>query len=147
MEYFYVLLKLRNLIRSINLQSKQIEKQLGISIPQLLCLHFLSTQPAYQSSAKQLKEFLHLNASTVTGLVKRMERKGLVARLPNQEDRRGTMIALTTTGLEQLKHTSTIFPGTFNQQLTQLPAPELDQLKSSIDLLLKVIGPGKLPPS
>ena len=44
MQYIEILVKLRKIIRSINLESKKIEKKFGISIPQLMCLQFLSEQ-------------------------------------------------------------------------------------------------------
>ena len=82
MQYLEILVKLRKVIRSINLESKKIEKEFGISIPQLLVLKFLSEQKDYKASSKDIKTYINLNASTVSGIIVRLEDKGLVARLP-----------------------------------------------------------------
>ncbi len=74
MNYTDILTGLRKIIRSVNLESKRIEKQFGISIPQLLCLNFLHSQAGFQASQKEIKDFLSLNASTVTGIINRLEK-------------------------------------------------------------------------
>ena len=67
MTFIDILIKLRKIVRSINLESKRVEKEQGVSIPQLLCLQFLSEQEDYRTNAAKLKTFLNLNASTISG--------------------------------------------------------------------------------
>lgn len=88
MKYTDILIRLRQIIRSVNLESKRIEKEYGISIPQLLCFHFLNEKENFQASHKEIKDFLKLNASTVTGIINRLEKKGFVARVPKKGDKR-----------------------------------------------------------
>ena len=95
MKYLDIIVKLRKIIRSINLESKRIEKQFGVSIPQLMSLQYLSEQEDYKATASQLKAYLKLNASTMSSIVSRLEQKSLVARLRNPQDRRATFITLT----------------------------------------------------
>ena len=45
-----------------------------------------------------LARILHLDPSSVTGLVARLEAKGLVRRAAHPDDRRGTLIEVTATG-------------------------------------------------
>ena len=58
MGYLEVLIKLRKIIRSINLESKRIEKKYSISIPQLLALQYLAQQENFQSSASEMRCYL-----------------------------------------------------------------------------------------
>lgn len=53
-----------------------------------------------------LSQALHLEKSSLTGLVDRVERRGLVARVPHEHDRRACRIALTDEGtrLAHLAH-------------------------------------------
>ncbi len=81
-KYSEIMSSVRKIVRAINLESKRVEKNFGISIPQLLTLKFLNESEGYKSSMKAIKEMLSLNASTVTGIVARLEQKGFVARLP-----------------------------------------------------------------
>ncbi|MDA0701150.1 MAG: hypothetical protein O2965_02170 [Bacteroidetes bacterium] len=68
MDYTDILINIRKIIRSINLESKRIDKQYGISIPQYLCLNFLNTREIFRATAKEISIHLNLNASTVSGL-------------------------------------------------------------------------------
>lgn len=77
------MISVRKIVRAINLESKRIEKNLGISIPQLLTLKHLNEQSDYKSTMRRLKDFLSLNASTVTGIplaTARLKPKGKAIR-------------------------------------------------------------------
>ena len=75
-KYSGIMISIRKIVRAINLESKRIEKDYGLSIPQLLTLKFLEEKTEYKSPMKDLKEHLSLNASTVSGIVARLESKG-----------------------------------------------------------------------
>lgn len=51
-------------------------------------------------TAKQIAASLCLDGSTVTGILDRMENKGLVQRTPDPNDRRAIRVVLTEKGLE-----------------------------------------------
>ena len=149
MEYFEILIKLRKVIRSVNLESKRIEKELGISIPQLLVLRFLSSRPGYRALAKDVKAHLKLNASTVTGILDRLERKGLVARLPHPEDRRAVNVTLTAMGAELLTQSPEVLPKDLAQRLRELGPDRMAKLNDNIELLIDLLGDDRFdaPPS
>ena len=100
MNYAEILINIRKISRSVNLESKRLEKEYGISIPQLLALNYLREQNNFLASHKSIKDFLKLNASTVTGIITRLEKKGLVAKLPRLQDKRVSLITLTAKGAE-----------------------------------------------
>mgnify|MGYP006268840801 CR=1 FL=1 len=140
MTYIQILVKLRKVLRAINLESKKIQKKHGISIPQLLCLQFLADSPDYTSSATKIKDFLMLNASTVSGIISRLESKGLIARLPNRLDKRGTLITLTAKGAVLLQHTPDTLQAKLSRRLTDLSPKEAQNLNDTIDLLVEIMG-------
>lgn len=135
MQYLEILVKLRKIIRSINLESKKIEKEFGISIPQLLVLQYLSDQEGYRSSAKDIKDYINLNASTVSGIVKRLESKGMVARIPRPDDRRAVFVTLTAQGAEVLQQSPTTLQEKMTKRLQKLSTEQVAQLDESIELL------------
>src|SRR5210317_1859609 len=114
MKYMDILIQMRKINRSINLESKRIEKELGISIPQLLVLEILNACPDFKATSKYIKEKINLNASTVSGIIYRLELKALVARLPNLQDKRVQFITLTAKAAEMLKNT----PQTLQQKIS-----------------------------
>lgn len=69
---------------------------LGITYTQYLVMLVLWEQN--QMSVNNIAEQLHLNTNTVTPLLKRMERMGLIARTPSEDDHRKVLITLTTKG-------------------------------------------------
>lgn len=139
MTYIEILVKLRKIIRSINLESKKIEKKHGISIPQLMCLQFLSEQTDYKSTSSQIKTFLMLNASTVSGIISRLESKGLLAKLPNHSDRRTTNITLTAKGADLIRETPTTLQEKLSQRLSNLSNEQIEELNKNIDLLVRIM--------
>ncbi len=139
MQYIEILVKLRKIIRSINLESKKIEKKFGISIPQLMCLQFLSEQEDYKTTASKIKDYLMLNASTVTGILKRLESRGLIAKLPNAKDRRATFITLTAKGADLLKEPPTTLQEKLTARLQSLTTEQINTMDKNIDLLVQIM--------
>ncbi|MDX1410209.1 MAG: MarR family transcriptional regulator [Saprospiraceae bacterium] len=138
-QYLEILIKLRKIIRSINLESKKFEKSYGISIPQLLVLEFLSGQAELRASANEIKSYINLNASTVSGIIARLESKGLVARLPNQIDKRVNDVILTEQGAHLLQISPTTLQQKLSQRLKQLTPTQIDELNRNIDLLTRIM--------
>ena len=134
-----ILIKLRKIVRSINLESKKVEKEQGVSIPQLLCLQFLAEQEDYRTNATKLKTFLNLNASTISGILQRLEKKGLIAKLPKTSDKRVTLISLTANGMELLQSAPITFQEKLSKKLKALPPEKLQTIIEGIDLLTKLM--------
>jgi len=140
MEYTEILINIRKIIRSINLESKSIEREFGISIPQYLCLNFLRKSETYRATATEIGLHLNLNASTVTGIVSRLEKKGYVARLLNPEDKRSSFIYLTALGDKIIKTIPNLLQDKLTLKLQELQPEELQQLQNSLALLVKFMG-------
>ncbi len=139
MDYKEIVTDIRRILRSINLESKRIQKDFGISIPQLLCLTFLGKKEAYQATHKQLTEHLNLNSSTVTGIINRLEKKGLIARLPKVGDRRTTYVALTSAGYKLLKTSPNLLHDKLARNLQKLSPQQMRDIKVSLERLIEVL--------
>jgi MarR family transcriptional regulator, organic hydroperoxide resistance regulator len=70
--------------------------QFGLSPVQCHVLHLI--EPDQPTAMNRLAEALSCDASNVTGLVDRLEARGLVQRRASAEDRRVKVLALTSTG-------------------------------------------------
>ena len=146
MDYTQILTQLRRLIRSVNLESKRIEKEYGVSIPQLLCMKFLSKSPDQKASQREIGDFLSLNASTITGIVNRLEKKGLVSRLPKGADRRVNFITLTSQGLDLIYESPELLHDRVTKKLQTFSDPELVKLDKAFDSLFELLDiPNGLP--
>jgi DNA-binding MarR family transcriptional regulator len=140
MNYTDILIHIRKIVRALNLESKRIQKEYGISIPQMLCLNFLAGCNDSRSTHKAVADYLNLNKSTVTGIIGRLEKKGLVSRLPKVGDRRITYIKITPAGFKMLENSPSLMHQQLSAKLQLLPVEELQNLDSSLRLLIHCLG-------
>lgn len=92
-------------------------------------------QDVYQ---KDIEEFLESSNPTITGIVKRLEAKGLIQREASLHDARFKKLTLTEKGKHIFEETIEVGPKKLEQRLTQnLGADEVEKL---IELLEKAIG-------
>jgi len=139
METTDILIQIRKIVRSINLESKKIQKEYGVSIPQVLCLNYLHQAPNFQATQGEVKRFLNLNSSTVSGIIQRLEKNGLVARLPKSGDKRVVNIALTSAGDELISSMPSLLHEQLSDKLQTLSASDLQQIEESLDVLVRLL--------
>ena len=104
---------------------------LGITYPQYLVLMVLWEQD--QQPVNDIAHRLHLETNTVTPLLQRMEKQGLLTRKRGKEDTRQRIVSLTEQGraLEQKAQT---IPGCLVQQLSEKSC-DIQSLSSMIPAL------------
>ena len=134
-----ILIKIRKIIRSINLESKKIQKEYGVSIPQVLCLSHLMNAPNYLATQGEIRKFLNLNSSTVSGIIERLEKKGYVARLPKTGDKRVVNIALTSAGDKLMKSIPSLLHEQLSEKLTRINEEKLRTIEESLDTLINLL--------
>ena len=139
MDYKNIIIKIRRIVRSINLESKKIQKDHGVSIPQILCLEYLKNSPNYQATQKNIRSHLNLNSSTVTGIISRLEKKGMLARLPKTGDRRTTVIALTSLGDKILKNTPDLLQQRLALKLKKISEEDLRKIEDALEVLVNML--------
>ncbi len=131
-----ILIKIRKIVRSINLESKKIEKEYGVSIPQVLCLH---DAESYRAGQGDIRKFLNLNASTTSGIINRLEAKGLVARLPKSGDKRVVTIALTSKGDNLMQRMPSLLHEKLEEKLEKLNENQLKKIQDSLEMLVNIL--------
>lgn len=140
MDYAKLLIDLRKIFRSINLENKKVEKKYGVSTPQILVLNFLNEQESFQSTSKEIKGLLNLNASTVTGIISRLEKKGFVARIPSKTDRRVVKITLTMVGIDLIKSLPRVLHEKLEDKLESLNDAQVEEIQKSINILVNLLN-------
>jgi DNA-binding MarR family transcriptional regulator len=70
----------------------------GLSVPEGDILFTLRRSGEPRLSPSQLSQWLFVTSGTMTGRLDRLERRGLIRRLPNPDDRRGMDVELTPEG-------------------------------------------------
>lgn len=76
--------------------SKRMKTTIGVTGPQRLVIRIVARFPGI--SAGQIARLLHVHPSTLTGILKRLERQGLIRRREDRKDRRRAVLWITTKG-------------------------------------------------
>jgi DNA-binding MarR family transcriptional regulator len=97
--------------------------------------------PAHRLSPTQLGRGLMLSSAGVTSRLDRLERRGLVARLPDPADRRGIIVELTPEGLELVDDAVAAKTQADRQLLGRLDAADVAALEDLLRKLLSVVEP------
>lgn len=87
---------LRRIVRAVELYSREVEAAYGLTGPQLWALWSLAKNGPM--ALKDLAAAMHLDPSTVVGVVDRLEAKGLLVRERDTKDRRRVRLTLTAKG-------------------------------------------------
>ena len=135
-----IIITIRKIVRSINLESKKIQKEYQVSIPQILCLSYLNASPNFQSTQGEIRQFLQLNSSTASGIIDRLENKGFLVRLPKQGDKRVVNISLTSKGVGLLKQIPPILHNQLTEKLKLLSDNKLQQIQESLQTLVCLLN-------
>jgi len=75
-----------------------LERQAAVHELSIIQTRLLGVLRDRRPTMNELAKFLALDKSSVTGLVDRAERRGLVARVPSTADRRAVLVSLTDAG-------------------------------------------------
>ncbi len=108
---------------------------LGITYPQYLVLLVLwerDNQPV-----NDIAHSLHLETNTVTPLLQRMEKQGLLTRVRGKEDTRQRIVSLTEQG-KALESQAVSIPDCLSSQLNE-KIKEVDRLAAIIPILDNII--------
>jgi DNA-binding MarR family transcriptional regulator len=127
---------LRNLVasyQSFERYSAPHIKSLGLTMTQFDVIATLGNQ--LPMSCKELGEKTLVTKGTLTGVLERLEAKGLILRQANSEDARSQLIGLTREGQAVFEK---VFPehlDFLNKAFKKLSSNELQQLEKSLRLL------------
>jgi DNA-binding MarR family transcriptional regulator len=99
--------------------SKRMETRLGVTAPQRLVVRIVGRFPGI--SAGEVAEILHVHPSTLTGVLKRLEARGIVSRRADPRDARRALLALTARGRELDRLRSGTVEAVVRRVLQRLP--------------------------
>ncbi len=80
----------------LNSRSKRMRLQFGVTGPQRFAVRIVSRFPGI--SAGELAGLLHVHPSTLTGVLDRLVRRGLLSRRPDPDDARRALLRVTASG-------------------------------------------------
>ena len=132
-----VVFSIRRLMQAGEMYTKELGKNYHVSAPQLYCLLALNDYGPLPPS--QIARYILVKSSTVTGVVDRLEQKGLVRRVRNSRDRRGINIELTDKGRDLARNAPPPIQRTLMDGLKRVSDERLGEITSGLRLLTDML--------
>jgi DNA-binding MarR family transcriptional regulator len=124
-----VIVALRRVIRAVDLHSRALVESHGLTGPQALTLKGLQ---GGSLSAGELASRINLSQGTVTDILNRLEKRGLIIRVRDTQDRRRVRVQLTADGLSILEQSPPLLQERFAHRFNNLQDWEQTQLLASL---------------
>lgn len=125
---------LRRLIQAGEIYSKELHKKFQVSQPQVSCIVALAEYGVMPIS--RLAGYILVKPSTVTGIVDRLEQKGLVTRTRSASDRRIVTIELTESGQALASAAPPPIPSEMIEGLKKLSHDHVAMIVESLRILV-----------
>ncbi len=109
--------------------SKRMEASFGVTGPQRLVVRIVGRFPGI--AAGRVAEILHVHPSTLTGILKRLEARGVLQRRADPRDGRRALFALTTKG----RRLDTVRTGAVEQAVRRVLAKEPGKVAAAQEIL------------
>lgn len=120
--------------------SKRMLRALGVSSPQRLVLRIVGRFPGI--TAGGLAEILHVHPSTLTGVLRRLERRDLIERGPDPRDGRRACLVLTNGGRRLGGHADGTVEAAVERALGRLTASQVRSTRYALRTLASMLdGP------
>jgi len=132
-----VLVALRRVIRATDLHSKHLAKTTGLTSPQILLLQTIRDKG--EVTIGELANKMSLSQATVTTILDRLEKRGLVYRERSTQDKRKVHAYLTDEGFEMLKGAPMPLQEQFARQFSDLHEWEQTMIISSLQRVAQMM--------
>ena len=128
---------IRRLVRAVYLDTSKMSRQYGITGSQSMVLRSLLHNGPLSSA--DLSRKLYVTPSNITGVIDRLEKKGLVERIRKAGDRRVSLITLTGSGGELSKSLPDPIEKRFISHLADLEPEHVQILGVAMNQILNYI--------
>ncbi len=142
-----VLTSIRQIVRRISEHSKAMSQDLGLTIPQMLCLRAIGQLEGGQNgeiTVALVAAEVQLSAATVSRIIDRLVRADLVTRERGLKDRRRVCLALTVKGLERYQTLPAPLQERFVARFESLPANERDAIVKTLHHIVELMDASEL---
>lgn len=135
-----VLRSIRQIIRRVSEHSHHLAREAGLTIPQLLCLKSIGVRPDEpEVTVAMVAADMQLSAPTVSRIVDRLERAGLVIRERRARDRRKVCLSLTEAGQARFENLPVPLQDRFLQNLMEIEASERVDLMRALRRIVELM--------
>lgn len=132
-----ILQALRRIIRAVDIHSRALASRYGVTGPQLVCLTTLCDSGAMTSA--ELSRRIFVSASTITGIIDRLEKNGLVERKRDEIDRRRVLLHPTGEGFKLAYRAPSLLQDELMRKVRELPQEQQDRISQSLQQIVDLM--------
>jgi len=132
-----VIAALRRITRAIDLHSRLLLQKNGLTIPQLAALQ--ATQRLQPITVGALARDIYVGPATVTGILGRLEKRGLVSRTRGDLDRRSVVVQLTDDGTKLAAEAPSLLQDRFHRELAKLQEWEQTMILATLQRIASMM--------
>jgi DNA-binding MarR family transcriptional regulator len=136
---------LRRIIRAVDLHSKYLAQHYGLTGPQLVVLQYLDKRGPVTTN--QLAEGVSLGQATLSNILERLSRKGLIERRRSREDKRQVINELSDSGRDAIKVAPPLLQERFAKSLRGLASWEQTLILSTLQRVAEMMHAEKIDAS
>lgn len=136
-EFEQVLKAIRRVIRATDLHSRHVTRTAGLTSSQLILLKVVRDQKV--STLSEIASSISLSQATLTTILDRLEKSGLVQRERSELDKRKVSVRLTAAGKKVLELAPEPLQDTFIRQFSALQEWERNMILSSLQRVAEMM--------
>jgi DNA-binding MarR family transcriptional regulator len=140
-----ILIALRRIVRAIDRHSRRLAQEFGLTGPQVVLLRELVRNG--KMHVAELAENICLSHATVTDILNRLEKRGLIDRTRSLTDRRRIMVTATEQAKALIKQSPPLLQEQFSNQLANFQDWELAQILSVLQRVALMMDPRQVDAS
>jgi len=137
-----VLIALRKIVRAIDLHSKQLNKEVGLTAPQLQVLLILDDHG--QLPMGDLARQMSLSQATITSILDRLEKRAFITRQRDDADKRRVFARLTAKGTQAVDTAPKPLQVSFIEQFLALEDWEQNLIISNLQRVASMMNASTL---
>lgn len=141
-----VLRSIRRILRRVSEHSRHLVAEVGLTVPQLMCLKAIGEMERGGNDEITLVELsarVHLSAGTVSRIIERLVRADLVLRERRAQDRRKVCLSLSERGRERYDALPSPLQDRFVERLNELDATERRRLLDALERISELMDAGE----
>lgn len=138
-----VLQVLREIMHCADMRSRRLLRESGLSATQAGVLHAL--RDGEPQTAGALAKQLSVTGATLTGVLDRLEQRGLLTRVRMDLDKRKVAVRISGEGLARLNEIPERFHDHFEQEFNRLPEADRKRIHSALQEVAGLFGSVETP--
>lgn len=123
-----------DLVHALDVRSKRMVKSVGVTGPQRLVIRMIGQLP--DSTATDIAATLNMHPSTLTGILSRLQKQGVIIRSSDTEDRRRSHFKLTEKGLKIDRERKGTVEAAVRRALARADVRAIETTTSILELLV-----------